>query len=141
MSRRRTIKFLAFGLVLAIVCLATVTIGASTNFDEPTPKQLPSGPENLSTKTVSAYVTEYEEVRHNNKVLSDTEETITDLETSCSVVTVDSDQDVYVVTVECNHSYQFISGSSKGIADGAPYQITYRVWDDRIEQIGNRRWV
>ena len=76
-----------------------------------------------------------------NELLSEVEDTITEIGTSCSAVAVEPDVDAHRVTVECGHWYEFESGSSVGIADGAPYRTTYLVSADGIEQVGERRWV
>lgn len=156
MNRRITAALLVACLLLTSGCLGVASLGGSpedgrepdlddvkqfnrTNATVPVTMEYPPAPENLTAESASEYVVTYEEVRMHNELLSDVEETVTELGTSCSLAAVEPEGDAYRVTVECGHWYEFESGTSVGIADGAPYRTTYVVSADGIEQIGDRR--
>ena len=156
MYRRITAVLLLACPLLTSGCLGVASLGGSpedgrdpdfddvkqfnrTNATDPVTREYPPAPENLSAESASEYAARHEEVRMHNELLSDVEATVTELGTSCSVAAVEPDGDAYRVTVECGHWYEFESGSSVGIADGAPYRTTYLVSAGEIDQVGDRR--
>lgn len=156
MNRRIAAALLLAILLLTSGCLGVASLGGSpedgrepdhsnvkqfnrTNAAAPVTMEYPPAPENLTAESASEYAATYEEVRMHNELLSDVEATVTELGTSCSVASVEPTEDAYRVTVECGHWYEFESGSSVGIADGAPYRTTYLVSAGDIDQIGDRR--
>lgn len=171
MTRRPSVVLLLAGLVLASGCLGTASLGPGPdtapvpdpddeggpepdvdendtatqftrpNASDPVPLPLPDVPATLSAETAGEFAAAYEEVRMHNELLSDVEDTITELGTSCEAVSVEADGEAYRATVECGHWYEFESGSAVGIADGAPYRTTYLVDDEAIEQTGDREYV
>ena len=155
MFRSGTVVLLLAGLVLASGCLGAAGLSTSPevgpepdldagnatqvaqpNASDPVTLSFPELPEDLSAGTVGAYVAAHEEVRMHNELLSNVEATITELGTSCEATAVEADGEGFRVTVECGHWYEFESGSSVGIADGAPYRTTYVVGPDGIEWTG-----
>ncbi len=155
MTRRRTVAVLLAGLVLASGCLGAASLGTAPetspepdvdsgnatqftrpNASDPIPLPFPETPENPSAETVGAYVAAHEEVRKHDELLAGVEATVTQLGTSCEAVSVETEGDAYRVTVECGHWYEFESGTSIGIADGAPYRTTYLVGPDSVEWTG-----
>ena len=152
MIRRSIALSLLVGVLLLAGCAGAATQGPiveggtdgavefpRTNERDPTPEDYPPAPEALSAETAGEYATAYEEVRMHNELLGTVEASITDLGTSCSATAVDSDGAGYRVTVECGHWYEFESGTSRGIADGAPYETTYLVSDGGITQVEEPR--
>ena len=109
------------------------------NSRDPVPLPLPALPENLSADGAGEFVAAYEEVEMHNELLREVEANVVELGTSCTVESVDEDDDAYRVVVECGHWYEFESGTTHGIADGAPYRTSYVVTADAVEQTSERR--
>lgn len=160
MTRRRAVVLSLAGLAFAPGCLGATGLGpgsgdggepdggdgnatqvAQPNPSDPVPLPEPEMPDDPTEAAAGEYAAAYEEVRMHNELLADVEATITELGVSCEAVEVEADGDGHLVTVECGHWYEFESGTSVGIADGAPYRMTYLVSDGGIEQRGEREYV
>ena len=152
---RRILAVLALvSLLLVAGCLsaATATEGNPepdlTNTDdatqvpqpnerEPVPRDLPAAPDTITAETVGPFVSSYEEIRMHNELVGAHSDLVS-LGTSCTVESVGPANGSYTVTVECGHWYEFADGDRRGIADGAPYTITYTVSEDGRVSHGER---
>lgn len=159
MTRRRSVVLSLAGLAFAPGCLGVAGFGPGfeaevgpndgdgnateftrPNAGDPVPLPEPEPPDDPTDATAGEYAAAHEEVRMHNELLVEVEATVTELGVSCEAVSVEADGDAFEVTVECGHWYEFESGGSFGIADGAPYRTTYLVGPGGIERLGEREY-
>lgn len=146
---------LVAGLVLLSGCLDAAALenapkpdidtdGATTvttpNGADPDPVPLPTVPSEFNEATVGEFAAAFEEARMHNELVSKNSDVVR-LGITCDVETVDPVDDTYAVTVSCGHWYEFQTGDTIGIADGAPYAVTHVVSDGGIERTGNREFL
>ena len=106
----------------------------------PVHRVLPVAPDSITVENVGPFVADYEETRLHNELVRD-HSNLVSLGTSCTVSAVEPADESITVTVECGHWYEFAEGDQEGIADGAPYEITYTVSDDGRIDHGDREHV
>lgn len=157
MNRRLFAALSLLGLLLVAGCVDSGVLGGTVpNSDDGTPgnatkvptpderepvvREVPAVPESRTTETVGQFIEEYEEVRMHNELVSEVED-IVRLGINCNVDSVATEEDVYTVTVDCGHWYEFDNSDGRGIADGAPYRIEYVVRADGSVEYGERKWV
>lgn len=140
---RPTHRSAALTLALAsLVVLAgcTIPVGSqvgSPTGGTPTVAPFPTFPQSLSEENVGSYVAEFEESYRHNFILSSADG-VTSISVGCSAESVTATEDGYEVTVECGFSWMFEHDGSVGVADGRPYEATYRVSSGGLtERVGS----
>lgn len=119
-------------VVLVVLAGCTVPIGSQTGTPTeagaggPTVEPFPAFPADVTADTVGPYVAAFEEAYRHNAILS-TAEGVTSISVGCSAESVAETADGYAVTVSCGFSWMFEHDGSVGVADGRPYDATYRV--------------
>lgn len=115
-------------LVFATLLLIAGCVQAPSGEDVIAQRPFPEPPDSLTEDAVGEYTSEFEEVyRHNSIVAAEDESGITSITTSCSAESITPIEGGYRVTVDCGFGWMFESDGSAGVADGRPYQATYRV--------------
>lgn len=132
---------LILALVAAVVLAGcTIPVGSqvgSPTGATPTVAPFPTFPESLSVETVGAYVAAFEEAYRHNFILSSAYG-VTSISVGCSPESVTPTDDGYEVTVECGFSWMFDHDGSVGVADGRPYEASYRVSSGGLtERVGS----
>lgn len=157
MTRRRLAALSLLGLLLVAGCVdaglldgtapsgtqhppGNATEVPTPNAANPVVLDLPDAPDSITTDTVGPFVTASEEVRMHNEIVSETQGVVR-LGVDCDVETNEATADGFTVTVQCGHWYEFDNSDGRGIADGAPYQVTYVVGEDGSVAYGERVWV
>ncbi|MDX1747225.1 MAG: hypothetical protein R3324_14915 [Halobacteriales archaeon] len=123
-------------LVVVTLVLVSGCAQAPSAEDGIDQRPFPEPPERLTEDTVGEYTSEFEEVyRHNSIVAANDETEITSITTSCSAASITPIDGGFRVTVECGFGWMFESNGSAGVADGRPYQATYRVTNGLTERV------
>lgn len=136
-DHRRSIAIALLVLVVTTGCLGTVSMdtgpgNADTGTDsEPPTRDLPEPPAELTAETAASFAATYEEVHKHNDIIQ-TQAGVVDLGTKCGVDDVEGTNGQYRVTLDCGHWWEFQQGDNRGIADGAPYEVTYVVGADGV---------
>lgn len=125
-------------LVLLTGC--TVPVGSqvgSPTGEAPTHEAFPEFPAALTDDNVGPYTAAFEEAYRHNFILSSADG-VTSISVGCSAGSVTATDDGYKVTVECGFSWMFEHDGSVGVADGRPYEATYRVSSGGLtERVGS----
>ena len=131
-----TRRLLPAVLALAALLLIAGCVQAPSTGDGVEQRPFPAPPESLTDGNVGEYTSEFEEVyRHNSIVAAQDASEITSISTACRAESITPIDGGYRVTVACGFSWMFESDGSAGVADGRPYQATYRVTGGLTERV------
>lgn len=104
--------------------------------DGPTSRPFPDPPESLTAETAGEYVAAFEETYRYNVIVA-AEDNLTSVSVGCNAVETTPIENGYRVTVNCGFTWMFESDGSAGVADGRPYNATYRVGGGLIERVNS----
>lgn len=133
-SRSVVLPVLFVLLTLTSGCLA---VGSA---DEPPRRDEPDRPPTLTAETAGVYAAQYEETYRHNAILDSETELVREIVVGAGVVSVNGTDDGFEVVVSVGFYYTFGDdgrGNPTGIADGRPYEATYRVTETAIERVGD----
>lgn len=138
-SRRVGSALAAVVVVLLAGC--TFTLGANTatpspGDTDPAVRPFPTPPVSLTAENAGAYAADYEEAYRHNAILAANQD-VTSTSVSCEASRIEPLDDGHRVTVQCGFSWEFEQDGAVGVADGLPYEATYRLTGGLVERVGS----